>query len=105
MEKNLLPIGSVVLLKGTEKRLMVCGRIIASAETEKIYDYSGCIYPQGISDSETMFFFNDEDIDHIFFIGFQDEEELKYRGMLNRIAELDLEVRDGVIKEKKPDEE
>ena len=40
MYKNLLPIGSVVLLKGGEKRLMICGRIQTRAGSDKVYDYS-----------------------------------------------------------------
>ena len=45
MYKDLLPIGSVVLLKGGEKRLMVCGRVVCSGDSEEIHDYVGCYYP------------------------------------------------------------
>ena len=38
MHKNLLPIGSVVLLRGGEKRLMICGRIQTRAGSDKVYD-------------------------------------------------------------------
>ena len=42
MYKNLLPIGSVVLLKGGDKKIMVCGRIQAKDGENAIYDYSAC---------------------------------------------------------------
>ena len=50
MYKDLLPIGSVVLLKGGDKKIMVCGRIQAKEGENTIYDYSACYYPEGIVD-------------------------------------------------------
>ena len=67
MERNLLPIGSVVLLKGGEKRIMICGRIQTRAGEDIIYDYSACYYPEGIVDPKQMFFFNNDAIDKVFF--------------------------------------
>ena len=96
MYKNLLPIGSVVLLKGGDKRIMICGRIQANAGDNTIYDYSACYYPQGIVDSASMFFFNRDAIDRVFFLGFQDAEEIAFREeVLNRLGEL--EIKDGSI--------
>lgn len=99
MERNLLPLGSVVLLKNGAKRLMICGRIQTKEGSDKIFDYSACLYPEGLLGEESVFFFNDNDIDRLFFIGFQDEEELIYNGeTLNKLGEL--EIRDGMIVEK-----
>lgn len=96
MYKNLLPVGSVVLLKDGEKRLMICGRIQTKAGEDTIYDYVACYYPEGIVDPNNMFFFNRDAIDNVYFIGFQDAEELLYRNnVLDRLGEL--EVRDGQI--------
>lgn len=96
MYKNLLPIGSVVLLKGADKRIMITSRIITKAGTEDIYDYAACYYPEGIIDPRSMIFFNRESIDTVFFIGFQDSEELEFRtNILDNLGEL--EVKDGVI--------
>lgn len=96
MYKNLLPVGSVVLLKGGDKRIMICGRIQTRNGDDKIYDYSACYYPEGIISPKNIFFFNRDEIDEVFFIGFQDTEELAYRAnVLDQLGEL--EVRDGVI--------
>ena len=54
-----LPVGSVVLLKGGNKRIMICGRIQAQAGSDIIYDYSACYYPEGI-DPTSIFLFNRE---------------------------------------------
>lgn len=78
----LLPIGSVVLLKGGEKRLMICGRIQTDVATGVTYDYSACLYPEGMISSKEMFMFNNEDIMKLFFIGFQDEEGLAFKKFL-----------------------
>lgn len=76
--KNYLPIGSVVLLKGATKKVMIFGRIQVTDE-KKMYDYSGCLFPEGYMGSDKMYLFNNEDIDMIYFLGMQDEEELKFR--------------------------
>lgn len=100
MYKDLLPVGSVVLLKGGEKRIMICGRIQAKAGENEIYDYSACYYPQGIVDPTSMFFFNRDAIDKVFFIGFQDAEEIAFREqVLDQLGEL--EIKDGSIVPKK----
>lgn len=67
MYKNLLPIGSVVLLKGGNKRVMICGRVQNRAGTNEIYDYSACFFPEGIVNPGNMFFFNRDAIETVFF--------------------------------------
>lgn len=100
MYKNLLPIGSVVLLKGGDKKIMVCGRIQAKDGENAIYDYSACYYPEGIVDPSSMFFFNRDAIDTVYFIGFQDQDELNFRqNVLDKLGEL--EIKDGSIVPKK----
>ena len=77
--KNFLPIGSVVLLKTGEKKLMICGRVQSDVATGKVYDYSACLYPEGLINSNELILFNNENIDRVFFIGFQDTEEFQFR--------------------------
>lgn len=89
MYENLLPLGSVVLLKGANKRLMITGRIQARAGEKKVYDYSACWYPEGLVSPQGLFFFDHDAIDTLFFVGFQDEEELSFRTeTLGRLGEL-----------------
>ncbi len=96
MYKNLLPIGSVVLLKGGNKKIMICGRIQTRSGEDAIYDYSACYYPEGIINPKQMFFFNRDDIERVFFIGFQDSDELEFRtNVLDQLGEL--EVKNGQI--------
>ena len=94
-EDEFLPIGSVVLLEGGNKRIMICGRIQAQAGSDIIYDYSACYYPEGIVDPKSMFFFNRDAIETVYFRGYEDQDELDYRHGLEQLGEL--EIRDGVI--------
>lgn len=98
MYKDLMPIGSIVRLIGGTHRVMICGRIVCKAGEDKIYDYVGCLYPEGMTSSEKMFFFNRDAIETVFFIGFQDEDEFKFRQALNQLGEL--EAVDGKIVKK-----
>lgn len=74
-EDEFLPIGSVVLLEGGNKRIMICGRIQAQAGSDIIYDYSACYYPEGIVDPKSMFFFNRDAIETVYFRGYEDQDE------------------------------
>ena len=94
-EDEFLPIGSVVLLEGGNKRIMICGRIQAQAGSDIIYDYSACYYPEGIVDPKSMFFFNRDAIETVYFRGYEDQDELDYRHELEQLGEL--EIRDGMI--------
>lgn len=81
--KELLPLGSVVLLKGATKRLMICGRIQTNVATDEVYDYSACPYPEGLISSKEVIMFNNENIERVYFMGFQDTEEFQFRKYVN----------------------
>lgn len=71
---DLLPIGSVVLLEGGEKRLMIYGVKQSEQNTQEEYDYIGVVYPEGNMGEGTQFLFNHEQIKEVFFKGFEDDE-------------------------------
>lgn len=78
MWMGLLPIGSVVLLKESEKRLMVIGFCQAKPEdTSKVYDYCGCLYPEGYLDAEKIYLFNHGQIEKVYSVGYMDEEQFQ----------------------------
>ena len=72
--KELLPIGSVVVLKGGEKKLMIFGIKQTDQETGKDYDYIGVIYPEGNIGAGGQFLFDHENISEVFFKGYSDDE-------------------------------
>lgn len=75
---KLLPIGSIVLLKESNKKIMIYGRLQKSFQSGKLYDYIACCYPEGNIDPNKSILFNHEDIECVYFIGFQDKEEIEY---------------------------
>ncbi|MDR1002734.1 MAG: DUF4176 domain-containing protein [Oscillospiraceae bacterium] len=81
-DKKYLPIGSVVLLKGGQKRVMIYGRLQRQVSNEAVWDYIGCLYPEGNISEEYTFLFNHGQIDTVYFIGFQDGEELEFKKRL-----------------------
>ena len=93
---DMLPIGSVVLLKGGEKRIMIIGRVQTKLGDDTIYDYSAIYYPQGMIDNESIFFFNEDAIEKVYFKGYEDAEEIEFReNVLDKLGKL--EVKDGQI--------
>jgi hypothetical protein len=80
MEQQLLPIGSIVILKEGTKKLMIYGRkqMLASSEPQ-VFDYIGCLYPEGYLNPDFSYVFNHEDIAAVIFTGYQDEEEKKFQ--------------------------
>jgi len=80
--KRFLPVGSVVLLKEGTKRVMIIG-VKQVQEDGTQWDYSGCLYPEGIQNTDDLFIFNEDQIDMLFFIGFQDGEGLSFLEALN----------------------
>lgn len=87
MLEGLLPIGSVVLLKNSSKRVMIIGVLQQqSVDGEaKLWDYSGCYYPEGYMGPDKSFLFNGEQIDKIYAIGYQDEEQFAFKVQIDQL--------------------
>jgi len=83
MFERTLPIGSVVLLKDATKRIMIIGYCkYKMGDMETIYDYAGCLYPEGFLSPDTTVLFNHEQIDKIFALGFQNDERFAFEEKL-----------------------
>ena len=82
--KELLPIGSVVLLEGGKKRVMIYGIKQTDQDTQEEYDYIGVVYPEGNMGQGTQFLFNHDKIVEVFFKGYDDEER---QGFIQRLAD------------------
>ena len=106
MEENkipekFLPIGTVVVLKGGKKELMIMSYcIIPTGEAydkagkvdiqDKMFDYGACTYPEGMITSDQLFAFNHENIDRIVYNGYQTDAQKEIsKFLLAGIAERD----------------
>ena len=83
-----LPIGTVVMLKGGTKRAMITGFCsIAQEDSNKMYDYSGCIYPEGYISSNQVCLFDHSQIEKVYHTGLIDEEEISFKDKLKTLVE------------------
>ena len=88
--QELLPIGTVVLLKNAEKRVMIFGIKQTSTDwNEEEYDYIGVMYPEGYMGGENQFLFNHEDIATIVYTGYEDNER---KGFIARLSQYYKEL-------------
>lgn len=83
--KQYLPLGSVVLLKGGNKKIMIYGRKQKAVDTGKEWDYIACPYPEGNINENYMYLFNNEQVAKVYFLGYQDEDELEFTELLNKM--------------------
>ena len=94
----LLPIGSRVLLKGSTKKVMVIGFFVGYKEEgrKEVYDYLGCLWPEGVIDSDKNIVFNHEDIEEVISKGVEDDEEIAFREKLADVLVDSVENKDNV---------
>lgn len=73
---DILPLGSVVRLKNGNIKLLIISRAPLYEQNDVIgyFDYSACIYPTGQVEEQT-YFFNNENIEKVYFEGYKDEQE------------------------------
>lgn len=90
MTRELLPIGTVVNLKGTEKPMMICGFCpTGPAKPGYVYDYSGFPYPEGYMDPLKIYMFDGEQIERVLALGYQDRETFTYmRALMEKVDEV-----------------
>ena len=89
--RNILPIGSVVTLQKGRKKLMIIGRIQEDQYTNTLYEYAAVLYPEGVLNASELYMFQGEDIDRIYHVGLQEEEEFAFRSyMEQKLKELKL---------------
>ena len=89
IEEKFLPIGTVVMLKGGTKRVMISGFCAIEGQNNgnnKMWDYSGCLYPEGFLSSNQTCLFDHEQIENIYHYGLIDEEEEEFKEKLNKFV-------------------
>lgn len=85
-QEKYLPLGTVVLLKGGNKRLMIIGFCTAAEnKKEEIWDYNACLYPEGILKSNESVMFNHDQIEKIYHLGLIDAEEELFKTELKKV--------------------
>lgn len=80
--KELLPVGSVVLLKDATRKVIVIGYAAVENGKKEIWDYIGCAYPIGVVSSDSNLLFNREQIKEVVLSGYSDDEGEEFRRMI-----------------------
>ncbi len=76
--EKFLPIGTVVMLKNGTKRVMITGFCAVTKDSkDKVWDYSGCAYPEGFLNSNHTCLFDHSQIEKIYYLGLSDDDEEK----------------------------
>lgn len=89
--QQILPLGTIVSLIGGTKKVMIIGRLQEETVSGKQYDYASCLYPEGVLDPHELFLFQQHDIDKVYFVGMQDQEEFAFRTFMEeKLKELNL---------------
>lgn len=88
MKEKFLPIGSVVMLNGGTKPIMIISYCIFPKNTEKnekkMFEYGGCTYPEGLVDSNLILAFDHSQIAEIIYTGYETEEQTNLsNGLIN----------------------
>ncbi len=83
---NLHPIGTVVRLVNGTKRVMIIGYKTQNTDAPgKVYDYSGCLYPEGQLSSHQILLFDHDQIEEVYFIGYRDAEQQTFMEKLEKV--------------------
>lgn len=90
---DFLPLGSVVIVRGSTKKLMVIARAVAIPQEGALryYDYGACLYPEGLLE-DRLAYFNHEGVQKVVFRGFEnDENELILETLRENLASVSIE--------------
>lgn len=88
--KNYLPIGTVVKLRNGQKKLMIYGIAQSDMDNPDVeYDYIGVPYPEGNMGPDYQYLFRHEDVEEIFFRGFEDVERQEFIFKLGEYSKED----------------
>ncbi|MDD3361670.1 MAG: DUF4176 domain-containing protein [Hespellia sp.] len=85
MEENkMLPLGTIVILQGGVKKVMIIARGIGAENKGEMqyFEYGGCLYPEGLM-GEQILYFNQDNISEIISEGYSDEDDLRMVENLN----------------------
>ena len=99
--KFLLPLGSVVRLKNTDRKVMVTANFLGVFDKDKlankaedpiamkdkngkpmVFDYMGVLWPEGDINSKKKLFFQNDSIEEVYFYGYCNPKQKQFRNTL-----------------------
>ena len=93
--KKYLPVGSIVKVKSVDLMVMVLGFCVTDVrQKDTLYDYTGCLYPVGVIDSNKTFLFQHDDIEKVIYYGYMSSE---YRTFNEKLLNIVKEHHDELL--------
>ena len=84
-----LPLGTIVKLKSGPKKVMITGFCLYDNDnSHTLYDYCGCMYPEGMLSNRETNLFNHEDISEIVHLGLSNEEDKTFKINLTSMIQI-----------------
>ncbi len=84
-----------MLLNGGKKKLMIVGfNIVAESKKNKIWDFAGCPFPEGLLSSDQIFLFDKNNIKEVCYLGLKDEEEDHFENIKRKILNVTEGIKD-----------
>ena len=74
---NMLNLGSVIRVKGSQPLVMIIG--YSPVDRDMIFDYKGCAYPFGVLNTKNNLVFNNDDIIEIIDKGYSNGTEIEFK--------------------------
>jgi hypothetical protein len=88
MWKGILPVGSIVLLKDGDRKLMIAGCCVTKDDDEtRVYDYAGVLYPDGLESLDHLYLFNEESIEQVYYVGYMDDNSREFFPNIEKMLE------------------
>ena len=70
---------------------MIVGYCPVDSKESIIYDYTACLYPEGIINSNQLLLFYHDQIETIYFVGFENDE---YKKIDKTIKDMSVGIKD-----------
>ncbi len=91
INKDLLPVGSIVKIRFSKKLYMIMGFYTKNAEGN-IYDYSAVEYPLGFYNLNDIVFFNREYVKSLVNLGHVTDREKEFKANIKKVDKKDVEI-------------
>ena len=88
MKNDILPLGSIVILKNGVQKLLIIARAINVKNNNKQYffDYGAVAYPDGLI-GDQMAYFNADSVNKVVFEGYSDEADESMKDMIRQFTD------------------
>ena len=84
-----LPLGTIVKLKNGKKCLMITGFCLYDNDHGHVlYDYCGCMYPEGMLSNKENNLFNHSDIEKVINLGYSTDKDNNFKVNLSSIFQI-----------------